>query len=680
VIPEPVPPPAPPMAAPPAPAPVMPSEPLPAPPAEAPLTLETKEEHAAALDPEASAPAAASAAVPDQASTLPPELHPLEPAAVPPVRHPLDHEPDLGPPTMPPVAPPAPPLTPAPAAPPPALAPPVRHPLDHEPDLGPPTMPPVAPPLTPAPAAPPPALAPPVRHPLDHEPDLGPPTMPPAAPPPPPAPLTLETQAERAAFLAPEAASAAPPVAPSAPPPAPRHVPPPAPFTLETREQRAASLEPEATSPAEPVVARPALAARPTPVDVVENPLLPSPHAWRRPRRPEWSEVPSEEVPARARLARYWPWAAAIAALFTLGWLVGALPGGHGRDDTGGLARLRTRFGFAPPTFQLAVDSRPQGAWIAVDGRDLGRRTPATLDLAPGPHEVALTVAQLGSARFHVKGTRRERVTLDAELWGTLAVTSSEASAAVKVTLDDQPRGLAPLVLDGLAPGVHRVQFWSPGAGSWGQIVEVRVRDTTRVVARPIASPATGELEVRATLTQAGETQTIDGATVWLDGRMRGTTPLRLELPRGPHSVRVNYQGQDSPVQVVDLPGGNERFATFDLGFEPDRPRLSATAPGPVDAHHPGEVTALAERMRASEVKEMWLHVSGPEGTWRRFPMTVTASPDGAAGQVDFPLDQLDAKGRARFYVSVMSRSGDEYFSEIEAVSGTTGEMPAKGP
>src|SRR5207249_860600 len=142
----------------------------------------------------------------------------------------------------------------------------------------------------------------------------------------------------------------------------------------------------------------------------------------------------------------------------------------------------------------LATRARaaPPGASSGVAGRD-GRGGAGRPPCAP----LALRRRGAGAVRGGLAAGRHacEPRTEGAELWGTLAVTSADRTAAVKVTLDDQPRGLAPLMVDSLAPGVHRVQFWSPGAGSWDQIVEVRVRDTSRVVARPIASPATGVLE-----------------------------------------------------------------------------------------------------------------------------------------------------------------------------------------
>jgi len=59
----------------------------------------------------------------------------------------------------------------------------------------------------------------------------------------------------------------------------------------------------------------------------------------------------------------------------------------------------------------------------------------------------------------------------------------------------------------------------------------------------------------------------------------RGVTPLTLELPRGPHSMRAEYQGEEVPVQVIDLPGGNERYASFTFGTGGVSPKLVLKSP-----------------------------------------------------------------------------------------------------
>jgi hypothetical protein len=388
----------------------------------------------------------------------------------------------------------------------------------------------------------------------------------------------------------------------------------------------------------------------------------------RHARRPAW---PSESEPSRPPWRRGAPIGIAVLVLFAVGWLLGGFAGGHHGEPGGGpMARMMARLGMGPAHYQLVVDSHPQGAWIVIDDRDLARRTPATIDVEPGTHQVSLSFADLGHAVYEVKGEKGSRVALDATLWGSLAVKSMDNTVAVKVGVDGNPRGLAPVTIDSLAPGVHQVQFWSPGAGSWDQIVEVRVRETAELVARPIASPSTGLLEVRAMLSGEGAPQSVAGAVVWLDGERRGVTPLTLELPRGPHSVRVTWHGQDSPVQVIDLPGGNQRFANFDLGGEIERPHLNVLPPGRLSPDAPTVISATLDGLSATDVREMWLHVSTPAGQWRRYAMNVLQAPGGAAGALVFPAVQLDSRGRARFYVSVSTRSGDELFTDIQTALG----------
>src|SRR5207244_5892300 len=112
------------------------------------------------------------------------------------------------------------------------------------------------------------------------------------------------------------------------------------------------------------------------------------------------------------------------------------------------------------------------------------------------------------------------------------------------------------------------------------------------------------------------------GAVVWVDRLRRGNTPLKLELPRGPHSVRVVYREEEAPVQVIDLPGGNQRFADFLFGTGIDRPRFNQFSPtGPLTSDHPEVVSVELDEMRESDVSEMWLHVRTREGIWRRYPM-----------------------------------------------------------
>jgi hypothetical protein len=402
------------------------------------------------------------------------------------------------------------------------------------------------------------------------------------------------------------------------------------------------------------------------------------------PRHPEWPTAEQLEAPARRALwpvthpldtapramwQRPWAWIVLVVALFAGGWLIGALQDSRGVDAAPKRGSLFGALGFVRPHYDVIANSRPPGAWIAVDGKHLTLRTPATLELSPGDHRIELSFSQFGSATFDVRGAKGDRVPLDAALWGSLDVVPADESSVISVSVDGEIRGFAPVRADSLLPGVHEVRFSGPGVASWGQTVDVRVGETKQMLTRPIQSPATGLIQVRAEMTDEDGTQPVRGGTVWVDGESRGAAPLMLELPRGPHSFRVAYKNIDSPVQVIDLPGGNQRFATFELGALTEFPHVRITLPERVPRDRPTVLAAALENVPAADVHEMWLHVRAADGPWRRYQMTLLEAPmGGVVGVAVFPIALFDAQGRARFYVSAQHGQGDESFSEIQTV------------
>jgi len=497
-----------------------------------------------------------------------------------------------------------------------------------------------------------------------------------------PAPLPAEPRAS-APHAPPTARVDAPARVTPVPMPASIAIPP----RTEAQESAADPDPPEVGAPAAvPAPARRAPPARArvvapvVPEDWAEPPVVPprpvedpsSPDASppsrtrvRVPLRPHWPEAESARVP-RPWWQQPWSWGGAVALLFLGGWLVGNIQGDREVGESNFFSRALHAMGLGGARFEVVVNSRPPGAWIAVDGKDLVKRSPATIEVSPGTHTVSLSFADLGSSAFTVKGARGDKVPLDAKLWGSLAVYSGDSAIPVAVTVDGSARGLAPVTIDSMMPGAHDVRFSGPGLQTWGQTAEVRVNETTQMVARPMSSPATGMIDVRASWTDAEGSVELNGANVYIDGERRGTTPLTLELPRGPHSVRIESRGEQSSVQVIDLPGGNQRFAKFELGLGADRPRLQVL--GLPLRPSPEQTTVLSANLDGvtpGEVRDMWLHVRQPEGTWRRYEMTTMKSPGGVVGSAVFPITLLDDNGRTLFYVSSSTTTGDEYFSEI---------------
>jgi hypothetical protein len=430
----------------------------------------------------------------------------------------------------------------------------------------------------------------------------------------------------------------------------------------ETPVRRADAESPSPPHQA-PLVADSAPAAEPERIVPFLDEVAPPPRAavqshaaWPTP------EAPKPEV---ALWRRWWTWALVAVGLLGGGWIIGGLQ--EDRSGPGPVARAARALGFGGARFDIVVQSRPPGAWIALDGKDLARRTPATVDAPPGLHQITLSFADLGSASFEVRGERGDRVVLDAPLWGALDVRGSESGLPISVSVDGVARGFVPVTLDSVLPGAHEVRFSGPGMPSWGQTVTVKVGETAAVLARPMTAPSTGVLDVRARMAGDEGSETLSGAGVWIDGERRGVTPLTLELPRGPHSVRVEHQGEAAPVQVIDLPGGNQRFATFEFGVG-ERPHLDALAPPqriPLDV--PTVISGALAGVTSTEIREMWLHVMTPDGTWRRYQMAMLKASGGVVGVAVYPPTMFDEQGRARWYLSASLQTGDEYFTEIQS-------------
>ncbi|HVP14768.1 MAG TPA: PEGA domain-containing protein [Terriglobales bacterium] len=452
-------------------------------------------------------------------------------------------------------------------------------------------------------------------------------------------------------------------------PPGPTTVPPMA--EVASREiplpVEAGEIEPEAAQPPAAALEIPDGARAAADEANEAAPVARRAHV-RHPAWPEFEEIPQRHVSAAWKRTGFV--AAVVLALFAAGWLLGRFDFAAGGKKLG--AGLRA-LGLGPARCEVDVTSNPSGAWISVDGTDQALRTPATLRLAPGPHRIGLSISGVGGSMHAVQGRRGERVALDVQLRGGLAIRVPEGSVPTEVAIDGVPQGFLPLTVDQLAPGIHRLQFSGPGLSPWEQTVEVQVGRVTEMTAAPIASPPTGVLDVRATLADEAGSEPLPGAAIWIDGEKRGVTPLRLELPRGPHSVRATYREEEAAVEVIELPGGNERFVTLEFGVVIDRPRLQAVLPEAVPLDRPTVLSATLDRARPGDVREMWLHVRTPEGAWRRYPMNVMKAEDGVAGVTVFPVVLFDANGRTAWYVSAMTPMGDEYFTEIQtAQSGRT--------
>ncbi|MEO6462842.1 MAG: PEGA domain-containing protein, partial [Candidatus Eisenbacteria bacterium] len=228
--------------------------------------------------------------------------------------------------------------------------------------------------------------------------------------------------------------------------------------------------------------------------------------------------------------------------------------------------------------YDLALVTRPAGATVRVDGKLVAGRTPLTLPLEPGEHRVELDYGEYAHAVITVEGGRDETVRREFAWMGSLAVSSADTTARLRVAFDGQALGALPLWRDEVPVGRHRLSFQGQGIRPWEEDVKIKVGQSTRVLAEPVRVPDYGLVTARAERVSSDGVEDVEGASVFVDGKAAGATPLDLRLTPGPHSVRIASGPELGPVHLIDVQPGGRFFASTTFG-RPAEPAVVFEAP-----------------------------------------------------------------------------------------------------
>jgi len=132
---------------------------------------------------------------------------------------------------------------------------------------------------------------------------------------------------------------------------------------------------------------------------------------------------------------------------------------------------------------ELAVQSRPQGARVVVDGKESGV-TPTTIRLPAGPHVLEVQVGKSEPRVIPLTITAGVQTSQYIELrdvsaTGGLAIRSDPSGA--RITIDGQPRGTTPATIPNLSPGDHTVVL-ELGGRKVSQAVKIAPGSTQQLV------------------------------------------------------------------------------------------------------------------------------------------------------------------------------------------------------
>jgi tetratricopeptide (TPR) repeat protein len=200
-----------------------------------------------------------------------------------------------------------------------------------------------------------------------------------------------------------------------------------------------------------------------------------------------------------------------------------------------------------PKAPALAVESDPVGAVVVVDGKERGR-TPLIVALPQGYHQLVLR--QEGrrevSTDFDMPKDRDLSIRLDLPAGdrGGSRLTVSSAPAGAAVTVDGAQVGVTPWSAEA-KPGTHTVAVSGAGFVKEERTVQIHPnRDTDLAFALQRAGPSRLHVD------------TEPPATVRVDGKELGKSPLTSEVEPGEHQLEVSVGGYKTVAQQVTLEAG----------------------------------------------------------------------------------------------------------------------------
>ena len=358
-------------------------------------------------------------------------------------------------------------------------------------------------------------------------------------------------------------------------------------------------------------------------------------------------------------------WGAGALAIVALAILVrSVVPGILGEP------RERARPNVAPSPLAGSFDifSEPPGAAIRVDGVSIERKTPATgLSLEPGVHRVELDWGPYGAWSDTVEIATGERLTIRPKVTGRVTFRSSDPARLLDVYLEGSYAGSTPLTLGDLPVGRHLVRFGAPGTSASAQEFEL-FRDTPlELVGNAGPPPPTGALTVRTALLGDEGYQPGKGDPVWIDGQLKGVTPLSASLPPGAHSVRVVRRGFPAQVSVIEAKPGGEHFVTAEFGARSGEPIVFAP-PLSLSLADPGPLTITLPETDWGEEPTVWLHAAPPGGSFVARRMAPLEGQERTYAGLVPPEVLYNALKKVRVYFRAVGPAGQEIDSEIQTI------------
>lgn len=197
----------------------------------------------------------------------------------------------------------------------------------------------------------------------------------------------------------------------------------------------------------------------------------------------------------------------------------------------------------APSVTQIKIDVK--GA-ITVDGKPTGENGPATLEVDPGRHEIAIADGcAAGSTTFNATAGKTTTVSVPMAATKFMLDVKTEPAGA-EVLVDGTSMGTTPLQAK-LSCGTRLVKATKEGHFAAEKSIDLQKADTLTLV---LEKEAFGSVEVSVTPSNA---------TIKLDGEKVGVGTAKLaEVRTGPHELTVERKGTVLETRTINVKENGE--------------------------------------------------------------------------------------------------------------------------
>jgi hypothetical protein len=313
----------------------------------------------------------------------------------------------------------------------------------------------------------------------------------------------------------------------------------------------------------------------------------------------------------------------------------------------------------------LDLFSDPPGAAVKVDGVAIPTRTPATdIAVGPGTHRVDMDWGVYGQRRDTVSVALGGRVTLRPRVLGSVGFRSSDAARVLDVFVDGAYVGSTPVAFDSIVVGRHLVRFGGPGLNSTAQEVEVLQGTRVELIGNAGAPPEPGSVTVRSAILSDTGFESGRGDPVWVDGEVRGVTPLTVNLRPGAHSFRVLRRGFPPQITVLEVKPGGEQFISAEFGARSEDP-LRFTPPSEISLSNPLPVTIGLPEGEWDQSMTLWVYAAPPGGSFQTRQMTRLDDNSKLFAALLPPEVLRNGSRQVKIYFKAVGAAGRELYSEI---------------